>query len=53
MFQGTSDSQIAFSTNSKSLFDIVKELTDEDIYFELIKENNILKLSTENSFISY
>jgi len=47
---GASEYNFQFSTNSKSLFDIVKELTDENIYFELIKENNILKLSTENSF---
>lgn len=48
--EGNSDSEFEFSTNSKSLFDIVKELTDENLYFELLSDNNILKLSTRNSF---
>tara|TARA_B100000925_G_scaffold283677_1_gene257815 strand:- start:911 stop:2026 length:1116 start_codon:yes stop_codon:yes gene_type:complete len=47
---GFSESEFEFKTNSKSLFDITKELTDEKICFEFSSQDNLLKLSTENSF---
>ena len=50
MINCSSENEFSFGTNSKSLFDIVKELTDENIYFELSNDSSMLKLSTENSF---
>ncbi|MAW07701.1 MAG: DNA polymerase III subunit beta [Halobacteriovoraceae bacterium] len=46
----TNGSDFSFLINSKNLFDIVKELSEEKIFFNLNNDENTLTLSTENSF---
>ena len=46
----TKNENINFYTNSKSLFDIVKGINEENLKFEYSNEENSLKLFTQNSF---
>ena len=48
--QGESNDNFSFCTNSKNLFDIIKELNEEHISFDFDQEENSLRLSTNNSF---
>ena len=46
----TSEENVSFCTNSKSLFDIIKGINEDILKFEYSKDENSLKLFTKNSF---